>query len=410
MTKEKMTFKAYIMSFFSWNFVVMLLIFITGNFSNRLGTAPITTQSVALGIAGTVLGVLTSMQKIIQMCVRPLSAWLYDHLSEKWMLAIGYASTAVCYFVYGLTQNTAVFAIAKVLQGFSGGLLGGLAYSTLVKSMGIGSFGMAVAVISAISNLFVGYAPTISKNLFENVSFFAAFAVAGAASLVPAALCFLLKLEKKPVPEEEKKAIEKPKISLKNYLSGISFAVLPICTLGLFANCTRDLYLNYTVQLGVERGIDTTIGMAMAVVVTVWIGFVVGFLIDRTNSDLVLIASYVFLGMSNLLYGLGSTLTLYNIAAICYQIGIASYWPALQTTCFKAAGRDQAGAVSQTLYMFLDFVAIVFASLVGVMYDTFGLVNVYRIMGWVNMFAVVYFVILKATYLKHYAQKHAAKE
>ena len=413
MAKDKMSFKEYVKSFFTRNFLIMLLVFITATFANKLGTTPITTQSVALGIAGTLLGVLTSMQKVIQMCMRPFSGWIFDHLSEKKMLCIGYVATAVCYFVYGIAQNTAVFAIAKVLQGFSGGLLGGLAYSMLVKSLGMGGFGMAVAVISAISNVFVGYAPKISKSLFENQSFFIAFLVAAIVQLIPAVLCLFLKLEKKnEVENSDKKEAEKTKkrMGMKDYLKGISFAVLPICTLGLFANCTRDLFMTYTVQLGVEQGIDTTIGIAMAAVVTVWIGFVVGFLIDRINSDLVLVVSYCFLGASNLLYGLGSNLTMYNIAAICYQVGIASYWPALQATCFKVAGKSQAGVVSQTLYMFLDFVAIVFASLVGMMYDTLGIVNVYTVMGFVNLFAVVYFLVLKKVYLNKYMEKHAVEE
>ena len=95
MAKDKMSFKEYVKSFFTRNFLIMLLVFITANFANKLGTTPITTQSVALGIAGTLLGVLTSMQKVIQMCMRPFSGWIFDHLSEKKMLCIGYVATAI---------------------------------------------------------------------------------------------------------------------------------------------------------------------------------------------------------------------------------------------------------------------------------------------------------------------------
>ena len=107
---------------------------------------------------------------------------------------------------------------------------------------------MAVAVISAISNVFVGYAPKISKSLFENQSFFIAFLVAAIVQLIPAVLCLFLKLEKKnEVENSDKKEAEKTKkrMGMKDYLKGISFAVLPICTLGLFANCTRDLFMTY---------------------------------------------------------------------------------------------------------------------------------------------------------------------
>ena len=413
MAKDKMSFKEYVKSFFTRNFLIMLLVFITANFANKLGTTPITTQSVALGIAGTLLGVLTSMQKVIQMCMRPFSGWILTICRRRkcFVSAMLRQLYAISYMVSHRIRQ--FLRLPKFSQGFSGGLLGGLAYSMLVKSLGMGGFGMAVAVISAISNVFVGYAPKISKSLFENQSFFIAFLVAAIVQLIPAVLCLFLKLEKKnEVENSDKKEAEKTKkrMGMKDYLKGISFAVLPICTLGLFANCTRDLFMTYTVQLGVEQGIDTTIGIAMAAVVTVWIGFVVGFLIDRINSDLVLVVSYCFLGASNLLYGLGSNLTMYNIAAICYQVGIASYWPALQATCFKVAGKSQAGVVSQTLYMFLDFVAIVFASLVGMMYDTLGIVNVYTVMGFVNLFAVVYFLVLKKVYLNKYMEKHAVEE
>ena len=60
--------------------------------------------------------------------------------------------------------------------------------------------------------------------------------------------------------------------------------------------------------------------------------------------------------------------------------------------------------------MFLDFVAIVFASLVGMMYDALGIVNVYTVMGFVNLFAVVYFLVLKKVYLNKYMEKHAVEE
>ena len=48
MAKDKMSFKEYVKSFFTRNFLIMLLVFITANFANKLGTTPITTQSVAL--------------------------------------------------------------------------------------------------------------------------------------------------------------------------------------------------------------------------------------------------------------------------------------------------------------------------------------------------------------------------
>lgn len=410
MNSGKKSFREYIKSFITWDFLIMILIFILGDFSNRMGTTPITTQAMELGIAGTMLGLLISMSKIIQMFMRPVSASFFDRISSKKALCFGYLATAVAYLFYGIGQNSTMFFIAKVLQGISNGLLGGLAYSMLVKKVGFGSFGMAVAIVTALSDAATGYATLLSKQLFERISFFAAYGVAALLTVGTAGLCLLLSNDK----DDAKKLSEltdpprvKEKFKFKDLLSGICVAVLPICTLGLFANCTRELFLTYTVQLGIERGIDSATGIAMAAVTMAWVGFVVGFLIDRINAELVLLASYCFMGISNLLYGLGNTLLVYTIAAFCLQIGMGAYFPALQATCFKVAGKDQEGAVSQTLYMFLDFVAIVFASVVGVMYDQLGLTKIYVIMGIVNLFAVVYYLGLKKIYLNKYMEKHS---
>ena len=48
------------------------------------------------------------------------------------------------------------------------------------------------------------------------------------------------------------------------WLRGLSAKVIPACMIGLLVNITKDLNSFYTVQLGLDKGIDVTTGIAIA--------------------------------------------------------------------------------------------------------------------------------------------------
>ncbi len=413
MDKKRISAKEYANLFLNKNFVIIILIAVANGFASRLCTAPLTSHGMAIaGMTGTLIGVSITVNKIVSMLGRPVSGATFDTVGCKKTLILAFISKGIAYIFLSFTNNVSMWFVGKALEGFTNAILGGLIVATAISIVGVQGRGLAISCMSAFPALVSGLSPAVSKAIFTATSYSTALLIGGISMFVPAIICVFLDEKEIQITKRGGKAPETNAQNLpwyKKLASGIMVAVLPVCTMGLFANVAKDLNTNYIVQLGEVTGIDVTGGIAIAGLLSFALAIVIGIVIDVVGNTIVLYLGYALLAASNLLYGYGATQQSYTLAALCFSVGIAAYWPALQAYVFKVAGPGRQGAASATLYLFLDVVAVVFGTITGVLYDLVGLQNVFKLVGVIVIGAIVYFTILKLVWLDKDVAKREAE-
>lgn len=418
MEKRKLSIKDYAQLFFNKDFMLILLIAIASGFSQRMVNSCLTSHGMTIAqMTGTILGLAVTVNKIVSMLGRPVSGSTFDLMGVKKTLMLAFLAKTAAYLLLSYTNSVPMWIVGKAIEGFCSAIQGGLVVAAAVSIAGKSGRGMAICLLSAFPALFNGFAPRLAKMIFDATSYASALRVGALTFIVSALLCIPMSEQsiqsRKHGNATAAAAVAAETKGLPWYrklFKGLLVTVLPVCTMGLFANVAKDLNTNYIVQLGEVTGIDVTGGIAIAGFLSFFLAIATGLVIDRMGPTLVLYLGYLLLAISNLCYGYGTTQGMYTAAALCFSVGIATYWPALQSMVYRVAGEGRQGAASATLYLFLDIVAIVFGTVTGILYDLVGLENVFKLVGYIVILAIIYFTVLKFVWLDKYLAKQDAHQ
>lgn len=382
-------------------YLVLYLIIFLYSFINRMITTPITTFGLAMGISGFGLGTLQNFSEIACMLGRPFAGFAMDNGHEKLAQSTAFALMALIALGFSFTTNSVMYGTMRLFQGFAIAYASSVMASLLPTEVPASLLGTATAISSAMSSLGAAWAPMLSKNLFIQYGYTYAYLVPCVIAVILTGFFMLRRSEKKVsriVPDTKKK----PAYDLRHnkILTGISPAVLPVCTIGLFANIAKDVNDYYTVQLGIDRNIDVTTGIAIAGTFSVFVGICAGVLIDRVKPQGVLIPAFIALSASSFLYAFADSTWMSTAAALLFRVGLGAYWPALIVqSCYILPNR-RATAIA-TVYFFLDCVSLLNNVLLGYLYDTVGATRMFFTVGCINILAVFYYLLLREFYLKN---------
>lgn len=390
-------------SLFTGPLVFLYLVIFLYSFSFQLLMTPLTSMGLSLGISGVVLGLIANTYEFSCMAARDPAGRLIDAGKLKQAVCIGFLMICVTSLLYMAASTPVIYGIVRFLNGFTAGYTGAVFTALLPAAVDHALVGTATAIYTAISALGNAYAPALSKYLFTEKGFPQAYAAVLILSLAAAALVWLCmpQISCPSLPAAADKPKEQPE---KKGLHGISLKLLPICSIGALVNITKDMNAFYTVQLGLDLGIDVTTGIALAGTLSVGIGVAAGILIDHGKMEKVMIFSLICLVCSNFLYGNAVSMEMATAAAITYRIGICGYWPALIALCCYALPARKGTAVA-TLYFFLDVISLVNNTVLGFLYDFVGVRLMYQTVGAINILAIIYFILINKYYMVRLLEK-----
>lgn len=378
--------------------LILYVVILVYSFVNRMITTPLTTFGLALGISGFGLGTLQNFCEIACMLGRPLAGAMVDNGHKKLAQASAFALMAIVSLGFSVTSNRVMYGVVRLFQGFATAYASSVMASLLPTEVPVVLLGTATAISSAINSLGAAWAPMLSKKLFTQHSYTSAYWVPCVAALVVTVFSLLWQSRTENA-EPPEKAMKKMPLSFREILSAISPTALPACAIGLFANIAKDANDFYTVQLGIDRGIDVTAGIAIAGTLAIFVGIFAGLLIDKLKPQGVLIPAFIALAASNFLYAFANSTAMATAAALLFRVGLGAYWPALIVQCCYILPGRRATAIA-TVYFFLDCVSMINNLLLGYLYDTVGVAKMFFIVGCINIFAVVYYLLLRKFYLK----------
>lgn len=358
---------------------------------------PMTSFGLSLGISGVVLGVISNLYEFSCMAARNVAGTLVDDGKYRKTIAIGFLVICVNAVLFLLVRSRVGYGLVRFLTGFTAGYTGAAFTALLPSVMEPGLVGSATAIYSILASLGASYAPKLSAGIFTTYGYPHAYAAAAVLSSV----CLLLSLwgipaniQKADVSSDKAQNAETEEADEGKpaWLRGLSAKVIPACMIGLLVNITKDLNSFYTVQLGLDKGIDVTTGIAIAGTLSIGVLLLTGILIDHGFVKKVMLICLSFLVISNILYGSANSAGMATAAAVFYKIGIGGYWPCLITFCCQLLPGRQGAAIA-TLYFFMDVVSLVNNVLLGYLYDTLGSSHMYYVVGIVNAAAIVYYLI-----------------
>lgn len=359
---------------------------------------PLTSFGLALGITGVILGIIANLFEFSCMMTRGFAGSLMDKNKIKLAVCIGFGMMAVNAVLFAIVHSPIGYGIVRFLTGFMCGYTAAVFSALLPSIIDLRLVGSATAIATIMEALGDSYAPALSTWLFSSYNFSIAYIMSGILAILCLVLCIVLmpdyQLKDDRKITNNTQDTGKTTKWLKSITSGLSVTVLPICTIGLFANITKDINAYYTVQLGIEKGINVTGGIAAAGTLSVAVGIIVGLLIDRDKVDYVIAISLVLMSLSNFIYGNVSKSSTATLAAIIYYTGLSGYWPAMIALCCRTLPHRRGAAIA-TLYFFLDIVSLFNNVFLGFLYDKVGIVNMYYVIGLMNVLAIIYFLFIR---------------
>lgn len=384
------------------NLVILYIVILLYSFVNRMLTTPLTSFGLSMGLSGLALGLIQNGCEFTCMAGRPLAGYCMDSGRRKLALILSFSMMIAAALICAAAEKPAIYIFARLFQSFVIAFVSSVMSSLLPSEVPTALLGTAMAISTALTNMGSAYAPALSKYLFAQYGFPVAYlAAAGASATALVIIVLFLRLKDLSEAEHTDREKKTEKFSCRELFSGLSGTVLPACTIGLFANITKDINEYYTVQLGIDRGIDVTTGIALAGTLAIFIGVVAGIAIDKFKPQRILIPAFAAMALSCFLYSRAQTTAMATVAAVFYRIGIGSYWPALMVQCCYLLPHRKGAAVA-TLYFFMDIVSLLNNTLLGYLYDRVGASQMYLVVGIINLVAIAYYLLLRRFYLSKY--------
>lgn len=330
----------------------------------------ISSYSIDLGASLKTASLISSLMSITAMFLRPVSGYVVDRMNRKKLLTITTAVNVLLAIMHMFATNIPFLAVCRVLQGitfaFSG--VASMALSTSVvptSRLGEGMGWMALANVISQS-----LGPSVGTFLIEKSGYAACFAFCAVASALSLFILRFIPYTYEPRP------VENRKLRLSDI---ICFYIIPYSVImGLFSSC-NGLDNTFLALLGKERGITGFSLFFTAYSIVMFLCRpIAGKLLDRYGLDYTIYPALCATAISACLTGSAYSLTAILIAGALKGLGQSAGSPGIQATCLKRLGKEKAGIISSTCYIFQDIGNSVAPLIGGVVAERWG----YTTMFW----------------------------
>ena len=339
--------------------------------STQWAVAPMmSSYCIDLGASLKTASFVSTLMSMTAMFLRPVSGYVVDRMNRKKLLTITTAVNVVLAIMHTFANNIPFLAVCRVLQGvtfaFSG--VASMALSTSVvptSRLGEGMGWMALANVISQS-----LGPSIGTFLIEKFGYAACFIFCACASALSLFILRFIPYTYEPLETERKKF---------RITDLICFYIVPYSVImGLFSSC-NGLDNTFLALLGKERGIT---GFALFFTAYSIVMFVcrpvAGKLLDRYGLDYTIYPALLLTAASACLTGSAYSMAAILIAGALKGIGQSAGSPGIQATCLKKLGKERAGIISSTCYIFQDIGNSVAPIIGGVVAERWG----YTTMFW----------------------------
>ncbi len=385
-TKEKWSFREWIMPLLNINFFLLILIETANSLTNEMIKAPASPFANALGLSSFVIGVCASLYTASMICARPFSGYGMDKMNKRNIIIGAFVLKAVVAILYGCTGNVYMYAISRCAHGFVFAMLGSALPAAITAAVDKKSMGTALGIFAAAPQLLgAAWGTKFSQMLYGGYGFRTAYFAIAAVMIAPVILTLFVKFD-------ENREIKIRKKRSFNIFSGISLRALPLCVMTFFIMVGYYANSLYRIVFMESRGVDIGTAVAIAGMLSVITKLMGGVIADRFGAKWVVAPSFAMCAAAEFLLPVCMNFQICVISCILWSLGIGMYLPALQSQVFNAVPSNERGAASATWYMCADLTGLISSPILGMVCDWAGYSVCFIFAGGCILTGLVYYL------------------
>ena len=390
----------------SRNFLLVLAISCFNQFATMAVKTPINQFGNELGIAVSMLGMITTMYQASKMIVRPFWGNLNDKMNRKKAMTIALIVQGAAYCIYAATASVPMYIIGRFVEGISFGIVSTSVYSALGTAVDRKVLGTAMGFYATFPQIVKALAPALSMSLYMNHGPKYSFLTAAGCTLMSIILAQFMdfsnvRTRAKAAAAPEVKGIEK-------FFTKKSLYFLPYQLVDGFQNGVLDLtVVLYATSLGYpEAG---ALFFSVQAFVTIFVAIPFGFIQDKVGGKVSVTIALLCRAAGCLLIAFAPTATNFMIAGIL--CGTAKPGNnVIQTENMKLVPKSRYGVANSSLLLMTDFTVMIGAAVGGWIVDfAGGYAACFRVAGIILIVGAVIY-LLEQPILKRIAEEAAQNE
>lgn len=339
----------------------------------------------SLGSSPVLVGFVTSAFSISSLITKPISGPAIDAFKKKYILLLGNVLILISFIGYSFSTTVLMMVIFRLLHGFGLGFTV-IACLTIVSELvhdarlttAIAYYSVAGAIAQAIGP---GLGLKISEYIgIQNTFLFGAFFM-----LIAVFVSFTIKTQN---------VLKKFEFSFSNILA--KEALLPASImffLSLVNVCVSSFLVIFALEINVTNiGLFFTVNAIFLLISRP----IIGSLSDRFGIVKVLPLAIISLGLSSVLIGYSTNITMFLIAAILNAFGYGACQPLIQSLTMKSVSKSRRGIANATTYYGIDFGYMFGPLIAGYIVEQLGYSEMFKILPLLLIFALLIFYFNKA--------------
>ena len=354
------------------NFISLLLVNFLMYFGVFISNTILPKYANFLGATPVIVGTVTSLFSISALAIRPFSAPATDRVNKKYLFIIAILFIILANLGYYFATTIPLLMVARLIHGLGMGITSVLCMVMTCEALpeekmttGIGIFGASGALASAVG-------PSFGIYIQEHYGYQTAF-LSAVLSLAVCIIGICILKTSKP----QKNPNQTPYFAIKNIFA-FEATIPALCI--LFLSIAYTTYISFIVLYSIDIGVKGIGAFFTIYAITLLVSRPLsGRLTDKFGLAAIYLPATLFLSSSFVIVSFAKSLPVFLIAAFFTAIGFGSCQPIIQSMTVKSVSPNRRGAASSTFYVGTDLGFLIGPILAGVLVQTFGYSNMYRL-------------------------------
>ena len=395
----------------SRNFIIVLAISCFNQFATMAVKTPINRFGNELGIAVSMLGMITTMYQASKMIVRPVWGNMSDKMNRKAAMTVALVIQAVAYSIYAITNAVPLYIIGRFVEGVSFGIVSTSVYSALGTAVDRRVLGTAMGFYATFPQIVKALAPSLSMSLYTSYGAKYSFLTAVGCTIVSIILTQFMdfsNVKSAAHPAVAKNGGANKVKGIEKFFTVKSLYFLPYLLADGFQNGVLDLtVVLYATALGFpEAG---ALFFSVQAFVTIFVAIPFGFIQDKFGGKISVVIALCCRAAGCLLIALSPSAVTFVIAGIL--CGTAKPGNnVIQTENMKLVPKSRFGVANSSLLLMCDFTVMIGAAVGGFLVDFAGGYTTCFIVAAVVLFVGAAVYLMEQPKLKRLAAEASAVE
>jgi len=393
---------------FTKNFVSACISASLYNAGHSMGYAVLPLLLHHMQASGTVIGLITTLNVVAGMVLRPFLGNLSDRFSKRIVLLCGLSVVLVCFAGIGIASvgtSVALLVLLRTIQGAGAAAVTTANRSIVAEIAPREKLVDAVSYNGTISAIFSGIAPGIALMLIAGNRFRKGFFEISVIIALAMLVLLFLNYEKEPWFQNRKQRIANERKNTVSISGGLfEKSAVPATLIIFLINLAVSSATSFLVLYASQRGLaDIGLYYTIASVGSILVRLGIIPLRKKVSDGTILFAAFAMLALNYYIIAQMHSLYLLLFSGLLNGFGTGIYSSLLEAAALKNTAPERYGVASSTMLIGIDMGIIVGSAVWGVISDMYGYKTVFLLATAAIIFCAFFsLVVLKNMRRKTY--------